>query len=64
MKRRTYYFFNGVIDINFCWHCYCYYIDIVIDFDLNNVKIDEKAYKNILIYYVVYMTIKDYLKYL
>ena len=27
--------------------------------DLNNIKIDEKSYKNILIYYTGYGTIKD-----
>ena len=31
-------------------------------FDPNNIKIDEKSYKNILIYYIGYVTIKD-LKY-
>ena len=29
------------------------------NFDPNNIKIDEKSYKNILIYYIGYMTIKD-----
>ena len=28
-------------------------------FDPNNIKIDEKSYKKILIYYIRYMTIKD-----
>ena len=28
----------------------------------NNVKIDEKSYKNILIYYIGYVTIKEYVK--
>ena len=27
--------------------------------DPNKVKIDEKPYKNILIYYIVYLSIKD-----
>ena len=27
--------------------------------DPNNIKIDEKSYKNILIYYIAYLTIKD-----
>ena len=31
-------------------------------FDLNNIKIDEKPQKNILIYYIAYVTIKN-LKY-
>ena len=32
-------------------------------FGLNNIKIDEKSYKDTLIYYIGYVTIKD-LKYL
>ena len=28
-------------------------------FDPNDIKIDEKSYKNILIYYIGYVTIKD-----
>ena len=28
-------------------------------FDANNIKLDEKSYKNILIYYIRYVTIKD-----
>ena len=32
------------------------------NFDPNNIKIDEKSYKDILIYYIGYLTIK-YLKY-
>ena len=32
------------------------------DFDRNNIKMNEKSYKNILIYYIGYVTIKD-LKY-
>ena len=46
IKHRTYYFFNDTIDIE--------------NFDLNNIKIGEKSYKNILIYYVGYVTIKEY----
>ena len=41
----TYYFFNDIINIK--------------NFDPNNIKIDEKSYKNILIYYVGYAMIKD-----
>ena len=48
-KKHTYYFFNNIINIK--------------NFDLNNIKIDEKSYKNTLIYYIGYVTIKD-LKYL
>ena len=46
MKNRTYYFFNDIIDIE--------------HFDPNNIKINEKSYKNILIYYIGYVTIKEY----
>ena len=45
IKNRTYYFFNDTINIK--------------SFDPNNIKIDEKSYKNILIYYIGYVTIKD-----
>ena len=45
IKNRTYYFFNDIISIK--------------NFDSNNIKIDEKSYKNILIYYIGYVTIKD-----
>ena len=48
IKNRTYYFFNDIINVK--------------KFDPNNTKIDEKPYKNILIYYIGYVTIKD-LKY-
>ena len=47
IKIRTYYFFNDIIDIE--------------NFDPNNIKIDEKAYKNILIYYIGY--VKSFLPY-
>ena len=45
IKNRTCYFFNDIINITF--------------FDLNNIKIDKKSYKNILIYYIGYVTTKD-----
>ena len=45
IKNHTYYFFNDIISIK--------------NFDLNNIEIDEKSYKNILIYYISYVTIKD-----
>ena len=45
IKNHTYYFFDDIISIK--------------DFDLNNIKIDEKSYKNIFIYYIAYVTIKD-----
>ena len=45
IKNQTYYYFNDMISIKY--------------FDLNNTKIDEKSNKNILIYYIGYVTIKD-----
>ena len=45
IKKHTYYFFNDIIDIK--------------SFDPNNIKIDEKSYKNIPIYCIGYVTIKD-----
>ena len=48
MKNHTYYFFDDIINIK--------------NFDPNNIKIDEKLNKNILIYYNGYVTIKG-LKY-
>ena len=38
IKNRTYYFFNDIVNIK--------------NFDPKNIKIDEKSYKNILIYYI------------
>ena len=45
IKNHTYYFFNDIINVR--------------NFDLNNIKIDKNSYKNILIYYIGYVTIKD-----
>ena len=45
IKNHTYYFFDDTINIK--------------DFDPNNIKIDEKSYKNVLIYYITYVTIKN-----
>ena len=45
IKNCTYYFFTDMISIK--------------NLDLNKIKIDEKPYKNILIFYIVYVTIKD-----
>ena len=39
IKNRTYYFFNHIINTE--------------NFDPNNIKIDEKSYKNILIYSII-----------
>ena len=43
IKKHTYYFFDDIINIK--------------DFDLNNIKIDEKSYRTNLIYYIAYVTI-------
>ena len=45
IKNRTYYIFNNIINIE--------------NFDPNNIKIDEKSYKNIHISYIGYVKIKD-----
>ena len=44
-KSHTYYFFDDIINIK--------------NFDPNNIKIDEKPLKNIRIYYIGYVTMKD-----
>ena len=57
---------NKVKNINKTNHTYYFFDDImnIKNFDLNNIRIDKKAsYKNILIYYIGYVTIKD-LKYI
>ena len=48
IKNYTYYFFDDIINIK--------------TFDPTNINRDEKSYKNIFIYYIGYVTIKD-LKY-
>ena len=49
---------------NFNQTCYFFYGTINTKiFDPNNFKMDEKSYKNIPIYYIGYVTIKD-LKYI
>ena len=40
-KNRTYYFFSDIINIK--------------NFDINNIELDEKPYKDILIYYIGYV---------
>ena len=52
---------NKVKDIDIKNHTYYLHNDIIIIkiFDPNNIKIDENSYKNILIYYIGYVTIKD-----
>ena len=49
IKNQTYYFFDDIANIK--------------NFDSDNIKIDEKSYKNILIYCIGYVMIKD-LKYI
>ena len=48
IKNRVYYFSNDIININ--------------DFEPNDIRIGKNCYKNILIYYIGYVTIKKYLK--
>ena len=48
IKNHTYYFFDDIVNIKY--------------FDPNNVRIDEKSYNNILVYYIGYVTIKKDLK--
>ena len=45
IKNHTYYFFDDIINTK--------------DFDPNNIKIDQKLYKNFLVYYIGYVTIND-----
>ena len=45
IKNWTYYFFDNMINTK--------------DFDQNLLKIDKKSYKNIDIYYIGYITVKD-----
>ena len=46
IKNRTYYFFDAMINIE--------------DFDSNLLKMDKKSHKSIDIYYIGYMTMKDF----
>ena len=45
IKNRIYYFSGDIINIK--------------NIDPNKIEKDEKSYKNILIYYIGYVTIKD-----
>ena len=45
IKNRTYYFYNDIIDIE--------------TFDSNMLKLDKKTYKNLDIYNIGYVTIKQ-----
>ena len=44
IKNRTYYFFNDMINLK--------------NFDPNKIKIDGNSYKNFLILYIKYVTLK------
>ena len=46
MNIRRFYFFSDIINMK--------------NFGPNNIKIDETSYKIILIYYLGYVTIKEY----
>ena len=46
IKNRTYYFFSDIINIK--------------NFDPDNIKLDEKPYRKIFIYYIGYVKIKDF----
>ena len=46
MRNQTSYFFNDMINIK--------------DFNSSLLKIDKKSYKNIDIYYIGYITMKDF----
>ena len=48
IKNHTYYFFDNITSLK--------------DFDPNNIKINEKSYKNTLFYYIGYVTVKKDLK--
>ena len=48
IKNRKYYFFNDIFNIE--------------NLHPNNIKINKKSYKNILIYCIGYVTIKEYVK--
>ena len=52
---------NKIKDINISNHAYYFFNDIINikRFNPNNIKIDKNSYKNILIYYIGYMTIKN-----
>ena len=54
----------SIKDINIKNHTYCFFNDFINmrDLDPNNIKIDEKTYKNIFIYYIGYVTIEKDLK--
>ena len=48
IKNHTYYFINDAINVQ--------------NFNPNNIRTDEKSYENTRIYYIGYVTIKEYIK--
>ena len=48
IKNRAFFFFNDIISTE--------------NFNVNNIKIDEKSNKSIFIYYIGYVTIKKLFK--
>ena len=55
---------NKVKDINIKNRAYSFLNDFssTENFNVNNIKIDEKSYKNIFIYYIGFVTVKKDLK--
>ena len=51
---------NKIKDIDIKYQTYCFLNDIINikNFDSDKVRIDEKSYENILIYYIGYLKIK------
>ena len=48
IKNHTYYFFTYIINIK--------------DFRTNNIRVDKRSYKNILICYIAYVMVKKDMK--
>ena len=55
---------NKINDINIKNHTYyfCYEMINLENFDLNSIKIGENSHKNIVIYYIGYVKIKDLIR--
>ena len=54
---------NNVKEINIKNRTYCFFDDMINiqNLDLKEIKIDEKIYKNTLIYYIEYVMVKGLL---
>ena len=54
---------NNVKEINIKNRTYCFFDDMINmkNLDLNEIKIEEKIYKNTLIYYIEYVMVKGLL---